>query len=88
MYDTRKCLTLRFGEVVPWGQKSPGVGGWVALITTLQTLLSITRHGPTCLNRRMRPNSIEILLTWPLSLALTTIKSCDWTSVRLPLTVT
>ncbi len=32
----------------PWGQKSPGVGGWVALITTLRTLLSITRHGPTC----------------------------------------
>jgi hypothetical protein len=26
--------------------------------------------------------------TWPLGLPLTTIKSCDWTSVRLPLTDT
>ncbi len=72
----------------PWGQKSPGVDGWVALITTLRTLLSITCHGPTCPNRRMRPNLIKILLMWLLGLALTTIKSCDWTSVCLPLTDT
>jgi hypothetical protein len=38
----------------------------------LQTLLSITRHGPTCPNRRMRPNSIKILLMWPLGPAPTT----------------
>ena len=44
----------------------------LALITTLQTLLSITRHGPTCPNRSVRLNLIEILLTWPLGLALTT----------------
>ena len=45
----------------------------LALITTLQTLLSITCHGPMCPNRRMRPNLIEILLTWSLGLALNLI---------------
>jgi hypothetical protein len=38
----------------------------------LQTLLSITCHGPTCPNRRKRLNWIKILLMWLLGLALTT----------------
>ena len=60
------------GGVIISGGGGCRIAPSLALITTLSTLISISCHGPTCPNRRMRPNTIEILLTWPVGLALTT----------------
>ncbi len=58
----------------PWGQKSPGVGGWVALITPskpyhqLLVMVPCTLHAKWAFEFCWRVRS-----TWPLGLALTTI---------------
>ena len=68
------CETIDRGGVLLSGGGCTKFSPSLALITTLQTLISITRHGHTCpKHRRMRPNPIKILPTWLLGLALTTM---------------